>query len=118
MPGVSAVGASAAAFGWEVAATDTPLLLAAPSALSDHGRPCAIAAYGAGRDPRALQEALAQRGLPRSTVCAVAVEVSRPGEMLLSCTLDELAETIEDMALGRLTLVIANPWGAPARSLG
>ena len=118
VPGVSAVGASAAALGREIATTDVPLLLVASSALCDRSDPCAVAAYGASRDPHALQEALLRRGLPRGTACAVAVEVSRPGETLLSCTLDELGETIEDMALGLLSLVVAIPSGTSAQSLG
>ena len=118
VPGVSAVGASAAALGREVATADVPLLLLAAGAPADRAGGCAVAVHGAGREPRALQAALLGRGLAGSTVCDVAIEVSRPGEMLLSCTLDELAETLEDMALGLLAIVLVRPWGSPAKTLG
>jgi hypothetical protein len=47
----------------------------------------------------------------------VAIEVSRPGEMLLTCRIDELAETLEDMARGLLTVVVVAPPNGPADGL-
>lgn len=108
VPGVSAVGASAAALGHEVASGGAQLLLADAGSLAS-GLPGAgaIAVYGANRDPRALQRALLARGLVASTPCAVAIEVSRRDEMLVSCPLGELGETIEDLGMGALTIVFA-----------
>ncbi|MGH2918266.1 MAG: SAM-dependent methyltransferase [Solirubrobacteraceae bacterium] len=108
VPGISALGASAAAAGYEIARPGAPLLLVDAATIADvRDAAVGVAAYGAGRDPRALQAALLHRGLPGSTPCAVAIEVSRRDETLVSCPLDELAETVEDMGLGLLTLVLA-----------
>ena len=107
VPGISALSAGAAALGVEVATRDAPLLLADARALAGRAEPAVVAAYGVGRAPRELQEALLARGLPGSTRCTVAVELARRDEMLVGCTLDELCETVEDMAGGALTLVLA-----------
>ncbi len=108
VPGVSAVGAGFAALGRELSTAAAGMLLVDAASLVD-GEPetIRIAAYGANRDPRALQQALLARGLPGSTPCTVATEVSRRDELLISCSLEELAETIEDMAMGTLTVAIA-----------
>ena len=108
VPGVSAHAASAAALALELATPEAPLLVADESALGVEPPAGAIAVYGA-RDPRALQRTLRARGLPESTSCVVASEVSRPGETLVSCPLGELAETIEDYGRGRMTVVLAGP---------
>lgn len=110
VPGVSAVGASAAVLGWEIATPAAPLLLADAGALADASSAgSTVAVHGASRAPRALQRDLLERGLPRSTSCAIAIEVSRRDELLVPCILDELAETLEDLGLGLLTLVLAAP---------
>ena len=107
VPGVSALGAGAAALGCELAAAAAPLLLVDAATLAEDPQPQAgIAVYGGARDPRALQRALLARGLPRGTPCSVAIEVSRRDEMLVPCVLDDLAETIEDMGQGALALVL------------
>lgn len=115
VPGVAAFTASAAALAGEAGTRAAPLLVADAAALYEDG-PAAVSAlaiYGANRNPRALQRALLDRGLAPSHPCAVAVEVSRPDEALVACMLKELAETIEDVGLGVLTLVLA---GAPSRA--
>lgn len=90
-----------------------PLLLADAAALTDApAAGSAIAVHGASRAPRVLQRDLLDRGLPGATPCAVAIEVSRRDELLAPCTLDELAETLEDLGRGRLTLVLAGPRNA------
>ena len=110
VPGVSAACAGAAALLREIATPATPLLLADASTLAEAvGHPGAFAVHGAGRDPRALQRDLLALGLAESTPCDVAIELSRRGEMLISCTLLELAETLEDMGRGLLTLVVVRP---------
>ena len=105
VPGITAFSAAAAALG-ETSAAHGPILLAGDGDLSGGDAGCAVAVHGAGRDPRALQRALLGRGISPATECAVAIEVSRPDELLLSCRLGELAETLEDMARGLLALVI------------
>lgn len=119
--GVSAVGTAAAALQREIATTGSPLVLAAAGALAGVGGPQhTIAVHGAGRYPEALQRDLLALGLAPQTPCDVAIEVSRRGEMLVPCTLEELAETVRDMGLGALTLVLVGPSTAgprtPARS--
>ena len=117
VPGVSAFTSAAAALVAEAGTRAAPLLLVDAVAIYEGDAPGdvpALAIYGPNRDPRALQRALLERGLASSTPCAVAIEVSRPDEALVACTLGELAETIEDLGLGVLTLVLA---GAPALGL-
>lgn len=110
VPGVSAAGASAAALGWDIATTGGPLLLvdgAAPAATP--AARTVIAVHGAARDARGLQRDLLGRGLASSTPCALAIEVTRRDESLVECVLGELAETVEDLGRGLLTLVLATP---------
>lgn len=108
VPGISAVAAGFAALGCELATAAAGMLLVDASALVG-GAPetIRVAAYGANRDPRGLQQALLARGLPASTPCTVAIEVSRRDELLISCSLEDLGETIEDMAMGALAVAIA-----------
>lgn len=115
VPGVSAVGAAGAALGCEVARTGTPLLLASAGDLAD-GVPGAVgtAVFGAGSGGAELQRALLGRGLAPDTPCAVVVSVTRPEEILETCTLRDLAETIEDFGGGGPTLVVATPALVPA----
>lgn len=112
VPGVSAAGAAGAGLGREIALPGAPLLLIGADDLTAHAvragaPPGAVAAFMAGRDPAALASALAARGLPADTPCAVAVDVSRPSEILATCRMDELAECVEDVGLGGATLVLA-----------
>lgn len=110
VPGVSAVGAAAAALQREVAAVGSPLVLADAGALAGMAGPArAIAVHGASGDPEALQRDLLAHGLPPATPCAVAIEVTRRSEMLVFCTLEELAETVRDTGLGVLALVLVTP---------
>ena len=110
VPGVSALAASAATLGREVATAAAPLLLADAAVLSATPTVTGgVAVYGAGREPRALQRALLERGLAGSTPCTVAVEVSRRDETLVPCMLAELAETLDDVGRRALTLVLAQP---------
>lgn len=119
VPGVSALAAGAAALGREIATPAAPLLLVDAAALAKApAGACRVAAYGAGRDARALQRALLEHGLPATTPCTVAIEVSRRDEMLVSCALDELAETVEDVGPAVLTLVLAGPGEVRLRATG
>jgi precorrin-4/cobalt-precorrin-4 C11-methyltransferase len=111
VPGVSASAAAAAALGSQLGTRGAPLLLVHASDLSDSHDEPALAIYGVGRDPRALQQALIGRGMPGAAPCCVAIELSRRAETVVACPLEDLAETIEDLGLGMLTLVLA---GAPA----
>ncbi|MGI9098672.1 MAG: SAM-dependent methyltransferase [Solirubrobacteraceae bacterium] len=109
VPGVSAVAAGAATLGCEVARRGVPLLLVAGGDGVDSD-PCGVVGVlAAGRDPEALARGLAARGWPASTPCAVLVGLSRPGEIVVTCRLAELAECIEDYGRGGLTTVLAGP---------
>ena len=114
VPGISALSAAAAVLGREVARRDAPLLLIDGGLRGGIPAPPGIAVYGVGRDPRALQASLLAGGLLSTTACTVAVEVSRRDETLISCTLGELAETIDDVGRGVLTLVLTHGADAPA----
>lgn len=108
VPGISALSGAAAALGRELAVRGAPLLLVDAGDLSGPARPEVIAAFGVARAPRALEQALLDRGLAGSTPCTVAIEVARRDEMVLACRLDELAETVADVGVGgMLTLVVA-----------
>jgi precorrin-4 methylase len=115
VPGVSAPAAAAAAIGAELAMRGAPLLLVHASDLGDQRIEPALAIYGVGRDPRTIQRNLTERGMAGAVPCRVAIELSRRAETVVACPLDDLAETIEDLGLGMLTLVLA---GASASSLG
>ena len=107
VPGVSASAAAAAALGSQLGTRGVPLLLVHASDLAEpHDEP-ALAIYGVGRDPRAIQQALIDRGMAGSAPCCVAIELSRRAETVMECRLEDLAETIEDLGLGMLTLVLA-----------
>lgn len=114
VPGVSALAAGCAALGRELPEREHALLLIDAHQLvsddatpSSEPAPTAIAVHGTTRNPRALQHALLARGLDAGAPCAVAIDVSRADEALVRCTLEDLAETIEDMAMGALTIVVA-----------
>lgn len=119
VPGVSAASAAAAALVCEIAGTAQPLLVVDASGVADAGTSgaAALAVHGAGAAPRALQQDLLCRGLPASTPCVVAIEVSRRDETLVPCPLEELAETVDDMAGGVLSLVLVGPPTTGGRGL-
>lgn len=106
VPGVSAVAAGAAALGCEIASPGAPLLLTSAGARDAGG---VVGLLNAGGDPAAVASDLAARGLPPATPCAVLVGISRPGEIVVTCPLEELAETLRDYGSSGLTTVLAGP---------
>lgn len=117
VPGVSSLGAAAAALGWEVARAGAPLLLSAAGDLAG-GVPAGAGAavFGAGRSSTEIERVLLEQGLAPDTPCAVAIDVSRRGEIVEVCELRSVGETIDDLGRGALTLVIAAPAGPRAPS--
>lgn len=107
VPGVSALSATEAALGSELASPAALLVVDAAALVDGVPEASAIAVYGASREPRAVQHALLARGLAGTAPCTLAIEVSRPDEMLVSCALEDLGETIEDMSVGLLSIVVA-----------
>ena len=109
VPGVSAVTAGAAALRREIAGRGAPLLLTHAVYGAADDAPGVVGVLGAGRDPEALARRLEARGWPASTPCAVLVGVSRRGEIVVTCRLDELAECIADHGSRALVTVLVGP---------
>ena len=120
VPGVSSLGAAAAVLCTELTQAPNdppPLILAAPRDdpppaqrirnLASHGSTMAF--FMAGKRGADLQAELLAGGFPWDTPCAVAHRVSRPDEVVLTCRLDQLAETMNDPELDRHTMVLAGP---------
>lgn len=120
VPGVSALGASAAALRTELTkAPDDPppLILAAPRddpaegqsvrELAAHGATMAL--FMAGKRGEQLQADLLAGGFAPDTPCAVAHRVTWPDEVVLTCRLDQLADTMGKPELERHTLVLVGP---------
>ena len=113
VPGVSAFCAAAAALGIELTRAPEPspsLILTAPSAaepmreLARHGATLAI--FMAGRRGQELQGELLEGGYAPDARCAVVHRVTRDGEVVVTCRLDELAAALATPALDRHTLVL------------
>jgi precorrin-4/cobalt-precorrin-4 C11-methyltransferase len=120
VPGVSSLGAAAAALCTELTkAPDDPppLVLAVPQddprpgqripELASHG--ATMAFFMAGKRGAQLQAELAEGGFGPDTPCAVAHRVTWPDEVVLTCRLDQLAETMNDPELDRHTMVLVGP---------
>jgi precorrin-4/cobalt-precorrin-4 C11-methyltransferase len=116
VPGVSAVTAAAAALGCELAGPGLALTIVGAAAPAREAG--SVGVLGAGRDGAAIVEDLRARGLADTTVCAVVVAVSRAGETVVTCTLEDLAETLSDYAAAGLTVVLAGGALADAPELG
>jgi precorrin-4 methylase len=120
VPGVSSLGAFAAALGLELTTApggSPPLILAAhrddPPAgqriqdLAGHGATMAV--FMAGKHAEQLQTELLAGGFAADTPCAVGNRVSWPDEVVVQCRLDGLAAAITAGGLERHTLVLLGP---------
>jgi precorrin-4/cobalt-precorrin-4 C11-methyltransferase len=120
VPGVSSLGAAAAALGTQLTQAPNdppPLILAAPRDdpppaqrirdQASHG--ATMAFFMAGKRGAQLQADLLAGGFPPDTPCAVAHRVTWPDEVVLTCRLEQLAETMEDPELERHTMVLVGP---------
>ena len=121
VPGVSSLGASAAAIGRELTvpevwqsviltrrASRTPM----PNnesikAFSAHGTTMAI--FLSAARPRLLQEELIEGGYAPETPCAVAYKASWPDEQIIECPLSELADRVREAGFTRQALVLVGP---------
>lgn len=116
VPGVSAVGAAAAAAVWDLTGTreeKRPLVLST----RDRGFPdpsATTAVFLAGREPAELQDKLLAAGYAADTPCLVAVQVSWPEQRLVHCALADLAEEVEEHARGQQTIVLVGRGGPEA----
>jgi precorrin-4/cobalt-precorrin-4 C11-methyltransferase len=121
VPGVSSLGAAAAAIGRELTvpevaqsviltrrASRTPM----PNnedirAFAAHGTTMAI--FLSAARPRLLQEELLDGGYAPDTPCAVVYRASWPDEQVIECRLDELADRIREAGFTRQALVLVGP---------
>ena len=121
VPGVSSLGAAAAAIGRELTvpevaqsviltrrASRTPM----PNnedikAFAAHGTTMAI--FLSAARPRLLQEELLEGGYAPDTQCAVVYRASWPDEQVVECRLRELADRIREAGFTRQALVLVGP---------
>lgn len=121
VPGVSSLGASAAAIGRELTvpevaqsviitrrASRTPM----PKdedirAFARHGTTMAI--FLSAAKPRPLQEELLEGGYPPETPCAVVYRASWPDERVVRCRLGELADRVRLAGFTRQALILVGP---------
>jgi precorrin-4/cobalt-precorrin-4 C11-methyltransferase len=121
VPGVSSLGAAAAAIGRELTvpevsqsviltrkASRTPM----PEgenlrSFASHGTTMAI--FLSAARPRALQQELLEGGYPPDTPCAVVYKASWPDELVIECPLEELAGRIREAGFTRQALILVGP---------
>lgn len=118
VPGVSALGAAAAALGRELTIPEvaqsvilTRMATATPMPPGETVREFArhgttMALFLSAKRGRKLQEELLAGGYAPDTPCAIAYRVSWPEESLHRCRLDALAQTLRDAGLHQHTLIL------------
>jgi precorrin-4/cobalt-precorrin-4 C11-methyltransferase len=118
VPGVSSLGAAAAAIGRELTvpeisqsviltrrASRTPMPEGEDiRGFASHGTTMAI--FLSAARPRALQEELLEGGYAPDTPCAVVYRASWPDERILWCPLEELADRIREAGIKRQALIL------------
>ena len=121
VPGVSSLGAAAAAIGRELTvpeisqsvimtrrASRTPMPEGEDiRSFAAHGTTMAI--FLSAARPRLLQEELLEGGYPPETPCAVVYKASWPDQQVIECDLDELADRIREAGFTRQALVFVGP---------
>ena len=108
VPGVSAVGAAAAALVWDLtgAREETRPLVLAKRDGAMPGASATTVVFMARREPDDLSANLLAAGYDGDTPCAIAHRVSWPDEQLTSCRLAELADRLRELPDGHQTLVL------------
>ena len=121
VPGVSSLGAAAAAIGRELTvpevsqsviltrrASRTPMPEGEDiEGFARHGTTMAI--FLSAAKPRALQEELLEGGYPPETPCAVVYRASWPDEEVIRCRLEDLADRIREAGFRRQALILVGP---------
>jgi precorrin-4/cobalt-precorrin-4 C11-methyltransferase len=121
VPGVSSLGAAAAAIGRELTvpevsqsviltrrASRTPMPKGeAIKNFAAHGTTMVI--FLSAARPRPLQEELLAGGYPPETPCAVVYKASWPDEQVIECPLGQLAERVREAGFTRQALVLVGP---------
>ena len=121
VPGVSSLGAAAAAIGRELTvpeisqsviltrkASRTPMPEGEKvRSFASHGTTMAI--FLSAARPRALQRELLEGGYPPDTPCAVVYKASWPDELVIECALEELPGRIREAGFTRQALILVGP---------
>ncbi len=121
IPGVSSLGAAAAAIGRELTvpevsqsviltrrASRTPMPAGEEIAsFAAHGTTMAI--FLSAAKPRALQEELISGGYAPETPCAVVYRATWPDEEIIECHLEDLADRIREAGFTRQALILVGP---------
>ena len=121
VPGVSSLGAVAAAIGRELTvpevsqsviltrrASRTPMPEGEDiKSFARHGTTMAI--FLSAAKPRALQHELLEGGYAPETPCAVVYRASWPDEKVIECRLEDLAERIREAGFTRQALILVGP---------
>ncbi len=121
VPGVSSLGAAAAAIGRELTvpevsqsviltrrASRTPMPEGEDiRGFASHGTTMAI--FLSAARPRALQRELLEGGYPPDTPCAVVYRASWPDERIIECRLEELGDRIREAGFTRQALILVGP---------
>ena len=121
VPGVSSLGAAAAAIGRELTvpevsqsviltrrASRTPMPEGEDIAkFATHGTTMAI--FLSAARPRALQRDLLEGGYAPDTPCAVVHKASWPDELVVQCPLEKLAKSIREAGITRQALILIGP---------
>jgi precorrin-4/cobalt-precorrin-4 C11-methyltransferase len=128
VPGVSSLGAAAAAIGRELTvpevsqsviltrrASRTPMPEGEDvRSFASHGTTMAI--FLSAARPRALQRELLEGGYAPDTPCAVVYKASWPDELVIECLLDELADRIREADFTRQARIVVGPGLAAGRT--
>ncbi|MCA1687895.1 MAG: precorrin-4 C(11)-methyltransferase [Actinobacteria bacterium] len=121
VPGVSSLGAAAAAIGRELTVPEisqsiiltrragrTPMPEGEDiKRFAAHGTTMAI--FLSAARPRALQEELIEGGYAPDTPCAVVYKASWPDELVIESPLEELADRIREAGIKRQALILVGP---------
>jgi precorrin-4 C11-methyltransferase len=121
VPGVSSLGAAAAAIGRELTvpevsqsviltrrASRTPMPEGESiRGFAEHGTTMAI--FLSAARPRALQQELIEGGYAPETPCAVVYRASWPEEEVIECRLEDLAEKVREAGFTRQALILVGP---------
>ena len=121
VPGVSSLGAAAAAIGRELTVPEVSQSVvitrrASRTPMPDGEDIKSFAAHGttmavflSAAKPRALQEELLDGGYSEETPCAIVYRASWPDEKVVECRLGDLADSVREMGVIRQTLILVGP---------
>jgi precorrin-4 C11-methyltransferase len=121
VPGVSSLGAAAAAIGRELTVPEVSQSVILTRRASRTPMPnnedirsfaalgTTMAIFLSAARPRLLQEELLEGGYPPDTPCAVVYKASWPDELVMECDLEDLADRIRDAGFTRQALVLVGP---------